>query len=141
MADRAHAAMELDTQATRIGVDLAIVERRQRHERVRQSRAAQAWRSKMRVPERKIGDEGNHSALAVQRVVMLSARPSAGRRGEIAGRETWHDLGGQFDMTCGVHAERCEDPLVKEIAQRLSADLLDDASEQHEIRVAVEIAR
>ena len=44
-------------------------------------------------------------------------------------------------MARRVHAERGEDAAVQEAAERLAADLLDDAAEQHEVGVAVEIAR
>src|SRR5579872_417994 len=76
----------------------------------------------------------------MQRKAMLRARPAIACR-KIAGGKVRHDLGGALDMSRCVHTERCEDAVIEEGAEWLAADLLDDAAEQHEVGIAVEVAR
>src|SRR5580692_11925678 len=77
----------------------------------------------------------------MQWITLLRASPAAIGRGKIPGGEVRHHVGRALDMTRGIHAQWCEDAAIEEVAEALTADLLHDAAEQHEIRVAVEIAR
>ena len=140
VADRADAAVHLDAQAARVGVRLTIAERRHRGERIGKGCATNPRRGKVRMPQRKVPDTGDQSTFAAQREAMLRPPPAATRRGEVACRLTVHHLVRSLDMASCIHAERREDAAIEELAQRLSADVLHDAAEQHEVGVAVEIA-
>src|ERR1700761_5041300 len=61
--------------------------------------------------------------------------------GKIAGGEVGHDLVRAFNVAGGIHAKRREDTVIEEAAERFAGDLFDDTAEQHEIGVAVQVAR
>src|SRR5579864_3724893 len=77
----------------------------------------------------------------MEREVVPGQYPSATGRGKVASREVRYDLGGAVDVAGGVHAQPIEDAPLQKFTERLAADLLDDAAQQHEAGIAVEITR